>query len=301
MLEAVGIDERQLPVVRPPEAVGGTLRAGAAAVFGLRAGIPVVVGGGDDIEILGNGLLGPGECLEHLGTTGSILTVSDHPALDPEMRLEVYPHAIPGMWVLGGSMTAAGAAIAAARSLLGFTPQDALAALAAATVPSAGDPVFLPDLSGQRCPVRAPQAKGGWLGLTPDSTREALVASSFRGVAYGLRRILARIEDLAGEQRVVTVSGGYDLEPAWLQLRADVYERPLALLETSEPTALGAAIVAAAGIGLYPDVAAAVGATVRRAGRIDPDPSRSGALRRGYERFVRFNQALVDAWDDTGA
>ncbi len=139
-------------------------------------------------------------------------------------------------------------------------------------MPAPADPVFLPDLAGLRAPVRAPHAKGGWLGLTPETRREALMAASYRGVAYGLRRILARIEDFVGRQRVITVSGGYDVDPAWLQLRANVYDRPIAFLETTEPTALGAAILAAAGIGLYPGLAAAVRASARRDGRSGSDP-----------------------------
>ncbi len=295
---AVGVDPRRLPDVCPPDSIAGHLGREAAEALGLPVGVPVVVGGGDDVEVLGNGLLGPGQSLEHLGTTGSILTVTDAPAYDPELRVELYPHAIPGLWVLGGSMTAAGAAIGAARELLGMSAEESRAALVRAAQPAADSPLFLPNLAGERCPDRSPNASGAWLSLTFGTSREALMAAAYRGVAYGLRRILDRIEWLVGPQRQITVSSGYDTDDAWLALRADVYERPLAILETPEPTALGAMAIAAAGVGLHPDVASAVRASVRTVGTVQPNRDGLDALRADYDRYRRYTAALRPAWDD---
>jgi len=292
MLGSVGVDRDRLPPVVAPQTIAGGLLAEPACELGLTAGVPVVVGAGDDVEVLGNGLLGPGQSLEHLGTTGSILTVTDRLVPDPEMRLESYPHVIPGLWVAGGSMTTAGAAIGWARKVLGL--RDAFACLGEGSPAYA--PVFLPHLAGERSPSRAPNARGAWLGLDQETNRSSLMRGVLVGVAFALRAILRRIETLVGRQAEISVSGGYDVEPAWLQLRADAYGRPLVLLQTSEPTALGAMAIAAAGIGVYPDVATAVRVVARAGRRIEPNPAAVGEFDRAFDRWLLFHAALEPAW-----
>ena len=298
LMAAAGIDESRLPVVRPPEDSAGTVGPQAATAIGVPAGLPVAVGGGDDIEVLGNGLLAAGESLEHLGTTGSILTVSDRLVYDPERRLEVYPHAIPGLWVLGGSMTTAGAAISHARDLLGMDPAAAVGSLCAARDLEPRGPVFLPNLVGERCPTRTPGATGAWCSITLGASREALMAAAYRGVAFALKRILDRIEAVAGPQRRITVSGGYDVDPEWLRLRTDTYRRPLSILATAEPTALGGMAIAATSVGLYRDLTTAVQKTTATTETILPDPENAHALQDEYARYIRFSDALVTAWQD---
>jgi xylulokinase len=267
MVEAAGIRVAQLPDVVDPCAVAGVLVAPAARALGLTQGIPVIVGAGDDIEVLGNGLLSAGMTLEHLGTTGSILTCTDRFTDDPEMAIEVYPHAIPGLWVLGGSVTAAGAALAWARRVLARQTANEQGD----AHPNLSNPLlFVPHLAGERAPNWDARARGGWMGLSELHTVAAMEQAVLEGVAFSLKNVLARIEGLVGEQKHITMSARELANARWMQMRADIYNRRLSLLATDEPTALGAMILAAVGVGAQASLHEAARKLVRTEGEIEP-------------------------------
>ncbi len=290
LISLAGVRPAQLPEVADPCAVAGRLSAVAAQAMGLRTGIPVVVGAGDDVEVLGNGLLGPGTSLEHLGTTGSILTCADRPIYDPLMAAELYPHVVPGLWVLGGSVTTAGSALAWAQQVLrekmGVAPDPSLPFR-----PNLERPlVFVPHLAGERCPAWEPRARGSWIGLAATHKASDLHQAVLEGITFSLKSVLERIESLVGPQGQITVSGRESDKDRWLALRANIYERPLLLLNTDEPTALGAMIVAAVGVGMYANVTEAVQQVTGAKQTIKPDAH----LAQDYERLYRFYHAAED-------
>lgn len=298
LTSAAGADQRLLPAIRRPEEVAGHLDDRAASELGLTAGVPVIVGAGDDIEVLGNGLVAEGGCLEHVGTTGSILAVGRRYTPDPTMALEIYPHAARSLWVLGGSMTTAGAAIAWAADVLGFESVSAAHGVLREGPPVGGTvPVFSPHLLGERVPHRVPGTQGAWIGINPSTSRNELMRAVFEGVAFGLRSVLDRVDGLAGRARRITVSEANEANVNWLRLRASVYERPLATLGTSEPTALGVMILMATALGAFPDIASATRSLTSISGEIEPDVSQTDGLRRRYARYLDLAEALRPTWE----
>jgi xylulokinase len=297
LISAVGITQDHLPEVHDPTEVAGFLQKEPAYVLGLKAGIPVVVGSGDDIEVLGTGLMGPGCSLEHLGTTGSIMTCSEQPIYDPNMKLELYPHADPDLWVLGGSITAAGSALAWAAETLGYSDLDATLSILSQPLSKLDRTlIFIPHLLGERCPNWNPLVRGAWIGLTNTHTTDDLMYAVFKGVAFALKNILERIEALVGEQKQVTVAQWSNSNSNWLHLRADIYERPLGLLRSREPTALGAMMLAAVGAGLYRNIHEAVEKTTSLERTIESDPRTRATNRRVYTIYQQVVDALVSVW-----
>lgn len=299
LLDAVGITATQLPEICAPTSQAGTLQPEAAAVLGLQAGIPVVVGSGDDVEVLGSGLMTPGSVKEHLGTTGSILACAAEPAFDEAMALEVYPHAAPGLWVVGGSITAAGGALAWAAEILGYDdPAGALAAnVDLDRVAAESALLFVPHLSGERCPSWNPRVRGTWTGLSATDRRANLMSAAFEGTAYALNSILRRIDALIGRQeRVVVVQRASD-NASWLQLRANTYGRPIGVLNTQEPTALGAMILGAVGTAVYPDLEEAVATVSGVASQLEPDSASQALLAGRYDVYEELQTALQPVWD----
>jgi xylulokinase len=208
---------------------------------------------------------------------------------------------LPDRWVVGGSITTAGAALGWVASLLGFEGVDEMVS----AIGESGDrslrdgpaPVFVSSMAGDRCPTRDPAARGAWLGLDATFDRARLARSAFEGVAFSLDRILRAIEDLHGPQsRVVVSASGVDLDPRWLAIRALVYGRPLVLLDSSEPTALGLATVIAAGAGMHADVSAAVRAMSRRVDEVTPHGRVEGRLRTAEATSDRAVAALRTFW-----
>jgi xylulokinase len=303
MMAAARITADILPEIRPSTMQAGTLQPEAGRSLGLPDGIPVVVGGGDDIEVLGAGLMGPGRAKEHLGTTGSFLTCSEEPVFDPAMSLELYPHADPDLWVVGGSITSAGAALAWAADLLGYGDiGDVLRSEIDILADGQVSPlVFIPHLAGERCPNWNPLARGTWLGLAATHSNDDLMRASFEGTAHALNSILNRIDALVGKQEKILVADRTDESRDWIQLRADVYGRELGVLSTQEPTALGAMILAGVGIGIYPDIREAARQVTNVAGTVTPDETRQERLAHRSHLYQQAQMALQPLWEAMAA
>lgn len=294
LIAAAGIRPEQLPEVLDSCAVAGRLASAPAEALGLQAGIPVVVGAGDDVEVLGNGLLAPGLSLEHIGTTGSILTCAEVPVYDRLMALELYPHVDPDLWVLGGSVTAAGSALSWAERVLSEEPSASAGSPEDTWHPNLERPlIFLPHLAGERCPEWEPQARGSWVGLTSAHSASDLRRAVLEGIAFSLKSVLERIESLVGPQRQITVSARETSDHRWLALRAGVYGRPMALQKTSEPTALGAMIVAAVGVGMYEGLSEAARRVTGSQRVIEPNADLTADYARLYGLYRRATETML--------
>lgn len=281
----VGIELSQLPIVVECTTAAGTLQPDPAKSLGIKPGIPVVVGAGDDVEVLGFGLDRPGTMLEHLGTTGSILACTERPLFDPEMAVEVYPHLISGLWLLGGSISTAGRARSWADGILS---RDGRVGMDddAPQMPNLAEPLlFIPHLLGARCPQWDPNARGSWLGLSLNHSSRDLYQAVQEGSVFALRSVLSRMEQLMGVASAIRVSEK-EGAPAWQQMRANIYGRNLQPVMNPEPTAHGAMMLAAVMLGVYPDVKTAVTETVSYSDSIAIDNELAELYDRLYSKWV---------------
>ncbi|MCP5531165.1 MAG: hypothetical protein H7A44_12075 [Opitutaceae bacterium] len=250
LVDLAGIRESQLPPVRPTLSVAGKLTATAAQALGLTAGIPVVTGGGDDIETLGAGVIAPGDFFEHCGTTGSLYLATDQLILDPTGAVETYPDVVPGRWLMGASTTTAGAALAWARRVLALdadsAPEQGLPLLG----DEPGDVLFLPFLAGERGPWWNADLTGTWLGLRPEHTAADLYRAAVEGVFFSLQSLLAALLPYASPRDgAVHTSGPLGLDPGAAQARADLYGRTVRRRGTlPQSTAVAAAILTEAAL-----------------------------------------------------
>ena len=291
LVEAAGVRPDQLPRIADPCAIAGRLSSAPARELGLPSGIPVVVGAGDDVEVLGHGLIHPGLSLVHLGSTGSILTCADRPLYDPRMAIELYPHIIPGSWVLGGSVTAAGIALGWAERVLQATEVNKKEDLTQR--PDLLQPlVFIPHLAGERCPTWNPQARGSWIGLSLDHTAQDMLRAALEGVLFSLKGILERIEDLVGRQDCLLTGHAGPQQLPRVMLKADIFDRPMGVLQTHDPTALGAMLLAAVGTGVFPNLVEAVHSVAGMSKRIEPQAERVGDYQKLYAVYQAAAQAV---------
>jgi xylulokinase len=240
--------------------------------------------------VLGNGLVGPGLAMEHLGTTGSILACAAEPVYDPDMALELYPHVMADRWVVGGSTSTAGSALAWAERVLN---QEVVEAAGQPSTPDLSRPLlFLPHLAGERSPAWEPRSRGSWVGLTLEHSASDLRQAVLEGTAFSLRCVLDRMERLLGRQDRIRVSGREAANDQWLHLRANIYRRPLALLSTDEPTALGAMIVAAVGVGMYADIPEAVQQATGVQAVVEPEMDLMQRYQSLYHRYLLAAETL---------
>jgi len=298
MAIAAGVDTSALP-----RAVEGTdlcaqVSVSAARATGLRAGTPIVGGGGDQAAgAVGMGIVREGAVSLSLGTSGVLFASSDQFRADPNGRLHAFCHALPGKWHLMGVMLSAAGSLRWWRDVLcsahGQQPTfDQLTALASEAPAGCDGLVFLPYLTGERTPHNDPEARAAFVGLTVRHTAAHLTRAVLEGVAYGLRDSIELVRALGHPATAMRATGGGIKSPLWRQIVADVLQGSLITVNSTEGAAFGAAILAAVGIGQWRDVPEACAAIVHETGAVLPGrPATEYAA--GYARFRALYPALA--------
>jgi xylulokinase len=273
----LGIDPDLLPPTFEGTEITGAVTSQGAAATGLRAGIPVVGGGGDQAAgAVGTGAVDEGVATLSLGTSGVVFVPTAGPSIEAEGRLHAFCHAVPGRWHLMGVMLSAAGSLRWFRDTLApGEPFEALVAESGSVPAGAEGLLFLPYLTGERTPHPDPLARGAFVGLTVRHTRAHLLRAVLEGVAFGLADSLDLIRATGvpapGQLRV---SGGGTRSPLWRQIVADVLDVELATVTSAEGAAYGAALLAAVGAGWWDTAAEACAATIGVTGTTEPGPER---------------------------
>jgi xylulokinase len=297
VLEALQIPVEWLPQVFEGPQVTGTITAEAAQLTGLKAGTPVVGGGGDQAaQAVGVGAVQAGIVALTLGTSGVVFATTGAPFIEPQGRLHAFCHAVPGRWHLMGVMLSAAGSLRWYRDT--FHPgqdYDSLLAPAAAIPAGCEGLLFLPYLTGERTPHPDPLARGAFVGLTIRHNEGHLVRAVLEGVAFGLRDSFELMKQ-AGQKEIrqVRVSGGGARSLLWRQILANVLGAELVTVNTTEGAAYGAALLAGVGAGLWPDVDQACQATVRLTGSTAPQPAEQAAYEKHYALYRQLYPALKE-------
>ncbi len=255
LLSALSIDGRLLPQIYPSSVVAGELLPDAAQAMGLRPGIPVVFGGSDQaLQALAHGVIQPGLVSCTIGTGGQLFTACLTPRPDPKLRLHLFCHVLPELWHLEAAILSAGLSLRWLRdSVFKTMDYSALAELASQALPGAEGLFFLPYLAGERTPLMDPEARAAFIGLTVRHGKSHLIRAVMEGVVFALRQGLELMEGLGVPVERVLASGGATRHPLWLQLQADIFNRPVYPGGVQEASARGAAMLAGIGTGYYRD------------------------------------------------
>jgi len=303
-----GVDRALLPRVLESATVAGHVTAFAGAALGLREGTPVVAGSGDNqCGAIGAGVVEPGLILATLGTSGVVYAHAEAPRLDvgatgsPPGRVHTMcaadgggldPRA-SGHWsITGCTLSAAGALAWARDAVFDGAPYDTLLAEAQAAPPGSEGLIFLPYLTGERCPHPDPAACGAWIGLTARHGRGHLVRSVLEGVAMTMAEILAIMRSIGIEAHACRLGGGGTRSPLWRDILTAALNVRTQTMETEEGPAYGAAVLGGVGIGCWPGVAAACRGTIRVKQEHDPDPTLVEQLARTRSLFAVCYQQL---------
>jgi autoinducer 2 (AI-2) kinase len=300
ILEICRLDRSVCPPVVDPGTVVGLVTARAASETGLRAGTPVVCGGADtQLALLGLGVSGPGRFTVVGGSFWQHTMVLDRPLVDPGGRLRTLCHTVPGRWMIEGVGFYCGIVMRWFRDVFcelesqqaerdGFDVYDVLERKAAAVPPGANGVFGI--FSNVMQADRWVHASPGFLGFDLSDPARAGRSECFRAIeesaAYVSRGHLNIIEEIA-ELNVaeVVLAGGAAKGALWPQIIADTLALPVRIPVVKESTALGAAIYAGVGAGLYEDAAAAAGEIARFERTVEPD-LRSAAVYDGlYEQW----------------
>ncbi|HJT89403.1 MAG TPA: xylulokinase [Bryobacteraceae bacterium] len=303
LADRLGVDRNLLPAVLESAEVSGKISPGAAEATGLAAGTPVVAGAGDQAaSAVGAGIVAPGLVSCTLGTSGVVFAHMQSPAYDPLGRVHTFCHAIRGAWHVMGVTQGAGLSLQWFRNQ--FAPgadYDELTA-EAARAPAGSEGLFwLPYLMGERSPHLDASARGAWIGLTARHTRADLIRAVLEGVSYSQKDCLDIIEGMGAVVASVRASGGGARSGFWRQMLADVFGKPVAVLETQEGSAYGAALLALVGTGAYESVEEICRAVVHEIHSVEPRPRETEIYARGHQAYRRLYPALRDFFRQTPA
>jgi len=252
LLDATGLSASLFPPALDGCALAGEVTARAAEETGLKAGTPVAVGSGDSLAAcLGTAVVESGDILDVGGTTDSVcLCVS---RFQPLSGTFLTCHAVPARWVCIAATSYTGGSLPWLARNLGAT-EEQLFAEAAQAQPAASGLVFLPYLKGERSPILDPEARGAFVGLSDATTRADLARAVMEGAALALRHNLEAMEQAHGCRIAgITIVGGPSKVALWNQIKADVCQRRVRILEYEERTALGAALMGAIAGGYVPE------------------------------------------------
>ena len=292
ILDAVGLSETLLPAVGGSSEVLGRVNPTGAEATGLAFGTPVVGGGADNAcGAVSVGVIAPGDAVASWGTSGTLLAPLAEPRVDPGLRAHTFCHVVPNVWYLMGVVLSAGGAFAwyrdqMARDVAGRGDANMVLNDEAASAPRGADGVtFLPYLQGERTPYQNAMARGAFLGLSLAHTRAHLSRAVLEGICFALRDSLSILQSLGVSPDHLLLTGGGARSPFVRRLQADIFGIPLSTVNREEGPAYGAALLAAVGTGTFPDLAAAVRATLIRQPAETPDLDANRDYEAPYERF----------------
>lgn len=299
ILDHAGISRSLLPPVVAAGTPLGAITAEAARATGLPQGTVVAAGGHDHIcGALAAGVIEPGRVFDSLGTAEAVVVVLDRPLADPAAGRMGYAqgaHVVDGRWYALGGIHGSGASVEWLHDLLGReTPIADLLDAASEVPPGSLGACFLPHLRMGNAPHPDPKSRGALIGLTTDAGRPVITRAVLEGLAYAAQASLEPLLAFAGIAHLVDVTciGGGARNDLLLGIKAAVAQARMLALDLDEATALGAAILAGVGAGIYRSPRQALESIRLRPATIDPDPAASAVY---AVLFREVFQPLYDA------
>ncbi len=250
-----GVPKAALPTLVPSQGVCATTRG----VPGLRDGIPIAgIAGDQQSALFGQICYRPGEAKCTYGTGAFLLMqTGERPVPSTRGLLTTLGWQRPGetTYALEGSAFIAGAMVQWLRDGLGIIRQASEIEGLARSVPDSGGVVAVPALSGLGAPHWRPEARGLLCGLTRGTTRAHIARAVLEGIALQNCDLLGAMEADAGLRlSALRVDGGAAQNDLLMQLQADLLGVEIVRPKMLETTALGAALLAGLGVGLWPSL-----------------------------------------------
>ena len=304
LLTKLDLSKDLLPKVYESEEVSGQLTSESASLMGLKAGTPVVGGGGDQAaSAIGNGIVRKGIISATMGTSGVVFAHSDEIQFDPSGRVHTFCHAVRDKWHIMGVVLSAGGSLQWYRNQLcqeeiaqakkdKVDPYE-LITKAAADCPAGSEGLFfLPYLTGERTPHADPNARGAWVGLSLRHGKGHMGRAVMEGATYAMRDSLEIIKGLDVPVKEIRLSGGGARSEFWRQMQADIYGHKCVTINAEEGPAFGVALLAAAGTGAYKDVVEACNATIETVTETKPVGKTKKTYNKHYPIYGDLYQSL---------
>lgn len=283
ILSILEVDKSLLPKMYESADVTGYITEEAAGETGLKAGLLVAGGGGDNAAAaVGTGVVEDGKAFTTIGTSGVLFAHTSQMKLDPKGRVHTFCCAVRNEWHVMGVTQAAGLSMQWLRNNLcmdevreaeqiGVDDYVYLDQLAEKAPIGANRLIYLPYLMGERTPHLDPNARGAFIGLSAIHKKADIIRAVLEGVSYSLMDCFEILREMGAPPTDMAICGGGAKSPLWRRMLTDVYGCNIKLLQSNEGACLGAAILAFCAAGVFESVQAACKAIISAKETLTPE------------------------------
>lgn len=298
--EKLEIDMSCLARVYESVEVSGHVTEEAAALCGLKAGIPVAGGAGDNAAAaIGVGVCKSGRAFTTIGTSGVVYAHTDLPVIDKKGRIHTFCCAVPGAWHVMGATQAAGLSLNWFKNNIAESMSYKEIDKACENIKIGAERlIYLPYLMGERSPVLDADARGVFFGLSAMHTKSHMARAVMEGVSYSLYSCLEVLKENSIEISDMAVCGGGGKSGFWRQMLSDVYSLNIKTCVSDEGPALGAAILGGCAGGVFSSVEEGCRRAVKEKSVINPCASRNKEYMKYYKIYSRLYYDLKDAFKE---
>ncbi|HOV26169.1 MAG TPA: xylulokinase [Pseudobacteroides sp.] len=313
VLDKLGIEKSMLGKLYESQEVTGKVNKEASSLTGLKEGTIVVGGAGDQAAgAIGNGIVKPGVVSSTIGTSGVVFAFSENVSIDPKGRVHTFCHAVPNTWHIMGVTQGAGLSLKWFRDnfcieeirtaeLMKVDPYMLMDKEAEKVAAGCSGLIYLPYLMGERTPHLDPNAKGVFFGLSAKHEKPDMIRAVMEGVVYSLKDCLEIIKEMGVNVSEVRASGGGGKSPLWRQMQADIFGTEITTINSSEGPALGVAILAGVGAGIYSSVMEACDKVISVKTKQQADMALNSKYNKYYEIYKHLYTSLKTDFADVSS
>lgn len=308
ILQTLEIDKSLLAPVYESYVISTRINKRAAEITGLKEGTAVAGGAGDQAAgAVGNGIVKTGLVSSTIGTSGVVFAHTDKPVTDKHGRIHTFCHAVPNKWHVMGVTQAAGLSLKWFRDnfcisemetakQMGIDPYILMDKEADLVPAGANGLIYLPYLMGERTPHLNPDARGIFFGLSAIHTKRDMLRAVMEGVSYSLLDCVEILRESDIPINEVRASGGGGKSKLWRQMQADMFGCEVRTINSSEGGALGVAILAGVGVGIWKSVEEACDSVISVQNTVSPEADKTAFYKTTHEKFKKLYQCVKELY-----
>ena len=311
ILRLASLDKDRLPRLLPSGEEVGHLRSSLAQDLGLSSSVVVATGGHDQpCGVLGCGVRKEGEAMYGMGTSDCVaLNLGRKPLLTQEMMKNgfcCYPHVVENSYLTLSYIASGGSVLRWLRDTFGGEEKEIAKRegkdpyqVLIDTIPSHPASLFLlPHLAGSGTPYLDGYSRGALLGLTLGASKGEVVRAILESITYEMKINLDLWEEFGIPLYDLRAVGGGARSTCWLQIRADILQKPLLPLFTEEAVALGSAMLGGKARGIFSNLDEAVAAMVKFGKETSPSPDKKEAYQIRYQIYRKIYGAVREIHEE---
>ncbi len=298
IISLTGLPRSIFPDCTESAAVAGTVSKEASALTGLSTDTLAAAGGsGLTMMSIGSGMVNNGDAVLNISDEGQVSFQTDRPVIDPELNTSLFTAYKSGRWILCGASMSAGSCLKWWRNVTGNAFYDRIREAVSKARPGSGGVLFYPYLNGERSPYPMSDISVCFLGVNASAGYGEMTRAIMEGVIYNLRQSAEICGSFGFPAETYLATGGAARSDDWVQIMADIFNKPFKRVIGEEQACLGAALTAGVGAGFWNSIPEAAAAVIRHHDRVFlPDPENAAVYEEYYQvfrdTFPRFSGSL---------